>query len=175
MLRPLDVFFSFHVMSVPIGILMLLLILRCTRSIFQQKAWSLDSSVWSFECSTERFAVYHKHFLSAKLHQRNNTFWKTPTRPIAVKLGVSVIVRPVWHVSSYLPTGSCTSSLNHTRTRSRRWAMRQSRLRNRRAKPQLAGYATKPSLLTAVATSVHIAKRNSVLDAEDECLCGQIR
>uniref|UniRef100_A0A672HQM7 Uncharacterized protein n=1 Tax=Salarias fasciatus TaxID=181472 RepID=A0A672HQM7_SALFA len=41
--------------------------------------------------------------------------------------------------------------------------------------PQSAGYATKPSLPMAVATSVHIAKRNSVLGAEDECLCGQIR
>uniref|UniRef100_A0A8C3ADU5 Uncharacterized protein n=1 Tax=Cyclopterus lumpus TaxID=8103 RepID=A0A8C3ADU5_CYCLU len=45
----------------------------------------------------------------------------------------------------------------------------------RKAKPRPAGYATKPSLPMAVATSVHIAKRNSVLGAEDECLCGQIR
>uniref|UniRef100_A0A672ZEI8 Uncharacterized protein n=1 Tax=Sphaeramia orbicularis TaxID=375764 RepID=A0A672ZEI8_9TELE len=41
--------------------------------------------------------------------------------------------------------------------------------------PQLVGSATKPSLPMAVATSVHIAKQNSVLGAEDECLCGQIR
>uniref|UniRef100_A0A7N8XV29 Uncharacterized protein n=1 Tax=Mastacembelus armatus TaxID=205130 RepID=A0A7N8XV29_9TELE len=44
-----------------------------------------------------------------------------------------------------------------------------------RSGPQLVEYATKPSLPMAVATSVHIAKRNSVLGAEDECLCGQIR
>uniref|UniRef100_A0A665ULL8 Uncharacterized protein n=1 Tax=Echeneis naucrates TaxID=173247 RepID=A0A665ULL8_ECHNA len=47
--------------------------------------------------------------------------------------------------------------------------------RGLRAKPQPAGYATKPSLPMAVATSVHIAKLNSVLGVEDECLCGQIR
>lgn len=76
---------------------------------------------------------------------------------------------------SFLLTGSCTSSLNRIRTRLRRWGRSLSRLRIRRAKPRPAGYATKPSLPMAVATSVHIAKRNSVLGAEDECLCGQIR
>lgn len=72
-------------------------------------------------------------------------------------------------------TGSCISSLSPIRNRLRRWGRRLNRLRTRRVKPQLAGYATKPSLPMAVATSVHIAKRNSVLGAEDECLCGQIR
>lgn len=76
---------------------------------------------------------------------------------------------------SHSLTGSCTSSLSRIRTRLRRWGKRLSRLRTRRVKPQPAGYATKPSLPMAVATSVHIAKRNSVLGAEDECLCGQIR
>lgn len=76
---------------------------------------------------------------------------------------------------SHLLAENCTSSLSHIRTRLRRWGRRQSRVRTRRAKPQPAGSATKPSLPMAVATSVHIAKRNSVLGAEDECLCGQIR
>lgn len=74
-----------------------------------------------------------------------------------------------------LPAGNCTSSLSLTRTKSRRWGRRRSRFRTRRVKLPLAGFATKPSLPMAVATSVLIAKRNSVRGAEDECLCGQIR
>lgn len=72
-------------------------------------------------------------------------------------------------------TGSYTSSLNRIRTRLRRWGKRLNRFRSRKAKPQPVEYATKQNLLTAVVTSVHIAKRNSVLGAEDECLCGQTR
>uniref|UniRef100_A0A3B3XQQ8 Uncharacterized protein n=1 Tax=Poecilia mexicana TaxID=48701 RepID=A0A3B3XQQ8_9TELE len=42
-------------------------------------------------------------------------------------------------------------------------------------KPRPVEFATRRNLLTAAVTSVHIAKRNSVLGAEDECLCGQTR
>lgn len=74
-----------------------------------------------------------------------------------------------------LPAGNCTSSLSLTRTKSRKWVRKRSRFRTRRVKLPPAGSATKPSLPMAVATSVLIAKRNSVRGAEDECLCGQIR
>lgn len=102
--------------------------------------------------------------------------WQTNWQYIEQTSLILIVPHPFSNLCLFLLlTGSCTSSLSPIRTRLRRWGTRLSRFRTRRVKPQLVGYATKPSLLMAVATSVHIAKRNSVLGAEDECLCGQIR
>lgn len=68
----------------------------------------------------------------------------------------------------FFAAGNCTSNLRVTRSRWRRWEMKHRPARNRRAKLPPAESAIKPSLPTAVATSVLIAKPSSVHAVGDE-------